>query len=165
MKTKYVLLASALMAASGYATMAAAATDTTNFDAVIKIQNSCDANVATVNDLDFGTKTFADTNIGSTTDISVKCTTDASYTIGLTAASGGTGSRTMSGPGSTSIGYEMYSNAGHTSVWGDTIGTDTVADTGNGSTQTKTVYGLVPSIPGTATAGSYSDTVTVTVTY
>ncbi|MGA7297474.1 MAG: spore coat protein U domain-containing protein [Rhodanobacteraceae bacterium] len=164
MKTKYVLLASALIAASGYATMAAAATDTTSFDATITIQDSCDANVATVNDLNFGTRTFADTNISSTTDISVKCTTDASYTIGLTAASGGTGSRTMSGPG-TSIGYEMYSNAGHTSVWGDTIGTDTVADTGNGTSQTHTVYGLVSSIPGTASAGNYSDTVTVTVTY
>ncbi|MGB8716481.1 MAG: spore coat U domain-containing protein [Rhodanobacteraceae bacterium] len=163
MKTKYVLLASALMAASGYATMAAAATDTTNFDAVIKIQNSCDANVATVNDLDFGTRTFADINISSTTDIKVKCTTGASYDVGLTAANGNS-TRVMTGPG-TDIGYEMYSDASHSTVWGDTVGTDTVADTGNGTSQTHTVYGLVSSIPGTASAGSYSDTVTVTVTY
>lgn len=165
MNRKHSLLIAALMAATGYASMAAASGSyTTNFDATITIENSCDASITSVNDLDFGTATLADTNVDSTTDITVKCTTDAAYNIGLTAASGGTGSRVMSGPG-TDIGYEMYSDSGHTNVWGDTIGTDTVSDTGDGSNQTHTVFGRVANIPGTATAGNYSDTVTVTVSY
>jgi spore coat protein U-like protein len=49
-------------------------------------------------------------------------------------------------------------------VWGITIGTDTVSATGNGAAQTHTVYGRVPAQTTPAPA-TYSDTVTVTVTY
>lgn len=158
MKLHYSLLASAIIATAGMAGTAHAATATNHFDAVIKLVNSCDANVATINDLDFGTRTYTDTNIDTSTDITVKCTTGASYDVGLS----GTGNMT---DGTSDVAYAMYSDAGRTSVWGDTVGTDTVAATGSGANQTHTVYGRVASIPSTAEAGSYSDTVTVTVTY
>lgn len=51
-----------------------------------------------------------------------------------------------------------------TTVWGNTVGTDTVSATASGSAQSHTVYGRVP--PQTSPApASYTDTITVTVTY
>jgi spore coat protein U-like protein len=49
-------------------------------------------------------------------------------------------------------------------VWGDTIGSDTVAGTGNGAAQSYTVFGLVP-VQTTPGPGTYNDVITVTVTY
>ena len=51
-----------------------------------------------------------------------------------------------------------------TVVWGNTVGTDTVAGTGNGASQAYTIRGRVP-IQTTPAPGAYADTVTVTVTY
>jgi spore coat protein U-like protein len=67
--------------------------------------------------------------------------------------------------GSNSIGYQLYSDTGHSTVWGDGTNTSsTVSGTGSGSTQTLNIYGAVPSLAG-AVPGSYTDTVTVTVSY
>ncbi len=49
-------------------------------------------------------------------------------------------------------------------MWGNTIGTDTVAGTGTGSNQSLTVYGRVP-VQSTPVGATYTDTVIVTVTY
>jgi spore coat protein U-like protein len=49
-------------------------------------------------------------------------------------------------------------------VWGTTIGTNTVSATGNGASQSYTVYGQVPAQT-TPAAAVYTDTITVTVTY
>ena len=62
------------------------------------------------------------------------------------------------------IAYQLYSNAGLSAVWGNTVGTNTVTGTGNGGTQNLTVYGNVP-VQATPSPGSYSDTVTVYVYY
>ena len=58
----------------------------------------------------------------------------------------------------------LYSNSGRTVVWGNTVGTNTIAGTGNGSVHNLTVYGSVPAQT-TPAAGTYTDTITVTVTY
>ena len=47
---------------------------------------------------------------------------------------------------------------------GETAGVDTVAGTGSGVAQDIDVYGRVPANQ-TSSAGSFADTVTVTVTY
>jgi spore coat protein U-like protein len=66
--------------------------------------------------------------------------------------------------GTEVINYSLYSDSGRTTNWGNTVGTDTVAATGNGSAQAYTVYGRIP--PQTTPApGTYTDTITVTVTY
>ena len=66
--------------------------------------------------------------------------------------------------GGATITYSLYSDSGHTTVWGNTVGTNTVSATGNGAAQSYTVYGRVPS-QSTPAAATYTDTVTVTVTY
>jgi spore coat protein U-like protein len=49
-------------------------------------------------------------------------------------------------------------------VWGNTVGTDTVAATGSGAAQSYTVYGRITAQT-TPAPGTYTDTITVTVTY
>ena len=49
-------------------------------------------------------------------------------------------------------------------MWGNTVGTDTVSATGSGASQAYTVYGRVP-MQTTPAAATYTDTITVTVTY
>ncbi|MDR6870988.1 spore coat protein U-like protein [Bosea sp. BE125] len=69
----------------------------------------------------------------------------------------------MSGTGGL-VNYSLFRDASRTLNWGTTIGTDTVAGTGNGSGQSFTVYGRVP-VQTTPSPALYSDTITVTVTY
>ncbi|MHA1553068.1 MAG: spore coat protein U domain-containing protein, partial [Alphaproteobacteria bacterium] len=57
-----------------------------------------------------------------------------------------------------------FSDIGRATNWGDTIDTDTVADTGDGTTQNFTIYGRVP-VQTTPAPATYTDTVTITVTY
>ena len=66
--------------------------------------------------------------------------------------------------GANTVNYTLYSNSGRTTLWGNTVGTDTVAATGNGASQSYTVYGRVPTQAAPA-PGTYTDTITVTVTY
>lgn len=82
-------------------------------------------------------------------------------------ASGDPANRTML-QGASQLTYNLYTNAGRTTVWGNgTGGTSTVSSTLNGLlffSQTVNVYGRVPAHQWVK-AGSYADSVIVTVTY
>ncbi len=158
-----------ILIAGGVAAMSAAsahaATATNTFQARITIQNDCE--VTSPTDLDFGTSGLLNANIDQTSTFVVKCTSGTSYDIGLNAGStagGTTTTRKMSDGAGNTVDYQMYSDSGRTSNWGDTVGTDTVSATGTGSDQTYTVYGRVAP-QATPPAGNYTDTVTITVTY
>jgi spore coat protein U-like protein len=82
--------------------------------------------------------------IATTTSLSVTCTNGTSYNVGLNAgtASGATvTTRAMTGPGGATLSYALYQDSGHSTNWGNTVGTDTKSGTGDGSAQTMTVYG------------------------
>jgi spore coat protein U-like protein len=102
------------------------------------------------------------------TTIGIVCTNGTTYSVGLNNGSG-TGAtlsnRLMTGllNGST-LGYNLYQDSALTTVWGNTVGTNTVAGTGNGLAQSLTVYGKVAAGQNVA-PGLYNDTVTVTLTY
>jgi spore coat protein U-like protein len=141
-----------------------AATSTATMTVQMTITATCLVNSAST--LNFGTQGVLTTNVDQTSTIQVTCTNTTPYNVGLDAGTG-TGAtvatRKMTS-GANTVNYTLYSNSGRTTVWGTTIGTDTVAATGNGAAQSYTVYGRVP--PQTAPApGTYTDTITVTVTY
>jgi spore coat protein U-like protein len=141
-----------------------ASTATSNFQVRIVINAQCLA--ATTTTLDFGTTGILSANVDATSTIQVTCTNTTPYNIGLDAGTGSgatVSNRKMTSAGVT-ISYAMYSNAGRTTNWGNTVGTDTVAGTGNGAAQSYTVYGRVP-VQSTPAPGTYTDTITVTVTY
>jgi spore coat protein U-like protein len=105
--------------------------------------------------------------INSTSTITVTCPSGTTYQVGLNAgtASGATvTNRNMTGPGGALLGYKLFRNAAHTLNWGSTVGSDTLAGSGNGSAQLLSVYGQLPGGQ-SARPGNYSDTITVTITY
>jgi spore coat protein U-like protein len=141
-----------------------AATATTTMTVQMTITATCLINSAS--SLNFGTQGVLSANVDQTSTIQVTCTNSTPYNIGLNAGTG-TGAtvatRKMTS-GATTVNYTLYSNSTRTTVWGNTVGTDTVAATGNGSAQSYTVYGRVPTQAAPA-PGTYTDTITVTVTY
>jgi spore coat protein U-like protein len=140
------------------------ATTTTTFTVQLTITASCIINSAST--LNFGSQGVLAANIDQTSTIQVQCTATTPYNIGLNAGTG-TGAtvaaRKMTN-GANTITYSLYSGSCCTTVWGNTVGTDTVSSTGTGAAQSFTVYGRVP--PQTTPAPAvYTDTITVTVTY
>lgn len=94
--------------------------------------------------------------------VKVKCTATATYTISLSAGLGTFTSRVMTS-GSKHLDYNLYTDSTRLTIWGDgTSGTVTVSSTDAGNTYT--VYGEIPGLQNVP-VGSYSDTITVTVTY
>jgi spore coat protein U-like protein len=140
------------------------ATTTSTFQVQITIQANC--TIVSAAALNFGTAGVLTANVDQMSTIQVQCTNTTPYNIGLDAGTG-TGAtvavRKMIN-GANTINYSLYRDSGHTTVWGNTIGTDTVSATGDGTPQSYTVYGRVP--PQTTPApATYTDTITVTVTY
>jgi spore coat protein U-like protein len=150
-----------------------AGTSTANLPVTATIAANCAISTAAVA---FGT--YDPTVVNATTPldqpgtVTVTCTSGASTTVTLgQGANAGGGStpaapvRRMSDGGGTPnyLAYSLYSDSGHTAVWGDTALTG-VAHTGTGTATNLTVYGRVgagQNVP----VGSYSDTVVATVTF
>jgi spore coat protein U-like protein len=163
MKTKSIAVA-VLVAFGLAATSIHAATVTNTMPVRITIQNACNIATTAPTTLDFATQGPLVANVDQTATITVTCTTGAIYNVGLDGGGGGNINTRRMINGTNTVGYQLYSNSGRTAVWGTTIGTDTVAGTGNGIAQNLTVYGRVPAQT-TPVAAIYNDTVNVTVTY
>lgn len=142
-------------------TPAIAATATTTFGVSATVVATCGV---TATAMPFGNYTGVLINV--TSAVSVTCTNTTTYNLGLSAglATGATVSnRSMTG-GAVLLNYALYRDSSRTLNWGVTIGTDTLAGTGNGSVQPLTVYGQLPAGQ-FVTPGAYADTITATVTY
>lgn len=156
----------ALLAAAGIAVapQALAATATSTFNVTMTIVESC--SVTDHTDLNFGSANGLQAAVNQTSTIEVTCTNSTPYTIGLDAGTNASDDqRRMMGGATNSeyISYGLYRDTGHTTPWGNAEGS--WADgTGTGSSQVYTVYGRVPA-QASPSAGNYTDTVTVTVTY
>jgi len=144
---------------------ASAATDTDTFDVTATVIAACQISAT---DHDFGTyDALSPSPLDSTSTITVTCTSGAAYSISMNAGTtvGGAISARLMTDGANVLDYNLYTNSGYGTVWGDgTGGSSAVAGTGSGSVQNLTVYGRMPAGQGEP-AGSYSDTVTATITY
>ncbi|MCZ8376916.1 MAG: spore coat U domain-containing protein [Beijerinckiaceae bacterium] len=162
MRLKSALLAAGLGLAIMPATYAATATGTLNLS--ITIQASCTVVSATA--INFGSMATIAANVDQTSTLTVNCSSTTPYNVGL-GVGGGSGAtvatRKMTS-GSDVVNYTLYRDASRTQVWGETIGTDTVTGTGTGANQTLTIYARVPS-QAVPPPGTYTDAVTITVTY
>jgi len=144
-------------------------TDTTTFNVLIEIIESCSISDITATDVDYGTHARnAATDVEAEGTLHVNCTLDTAYNIGLNEglyASSIPASATnrQMASGTDRVPYGLYRDAAHTLFWGDEIGTNTLAGTGTGVSEDIPVYGLAPSTD--YPPGSYSDTVTATITY
>ncbi|WP_345817836.1 spore coat U domain-containing protein (plasmid) [Paraburkholderia sp. PREW-6R] len=141
-------------------------TATATFNVSLTIQANCGISA---NPLNFGTNGVLSSALNQQTTVSVTCTNTTPYNVGLdagTVASSTVTSRLMAGTATgntgTTVGFQLYQDSGHTTVWGNTQGTNTVGGVGTGSAQSLTVYGQVP-VQATPKPDKYQTTVTATV--
>jgi spore coat protein U-like protein len=142
---------------------ARAATQTTTFQVTATVAATCNINSA--GNLDFGA--YPGTQTDNTSTITVTCTNTTPYDLGLNAGTsvGATvTTRAMTGPASALLHYALFRDSARTLNWGDTVGTDTLHVVANGTAQGSTVFGRVPGAQAPQ-PGSYTDTITVTLTF
>ena len=151
-------------AAAIFGTVAAnAATRTDTFTVTATIIDSCtiSANNLSFNDYD----ALLGTDVDATTTIDVRCSSGTTYDVRLNAGLNGTIAARQMVNGGNSLNYGLFLDFGRANNWGETDGTDTHQDTGNGADQSVTVFGRIPTGQSTLPTGVYSDTVTATVRY
>jgi spore coat protein U-like protein len=156
------LLAAGLL--SWAAPAAALTTQTATFNVTATVLDNC---AVSAGPLAFGNYSASSgAPAVASSSISVTCTSGLHYTVAL---DGGTttqlpGARAMT-DGTHNLGYGLYTSSGYSSIWGDaTAGTVTQTGIGNGAAQPLTVFGRIPASQFVA-SGSYTDTVTVSVSY
>lgn len=104
-------------------------------------------------------------NVDQSASFNVTCTKGTTATVGLGTGANASGSTRRMTNGSDYLTYELYKETGRTNVWGN-AGADLVslAAASSNSAQSLTVYGRVTGSQNVG-AGSYTDTVVVTVTF
>lgn len=167
---KQVLVGLGLMATAIATSVTANATTATNtFQVTATITSSCTVSGTA---LSFGSAIdplATGVPLDAASTLTVTCSNTTPYAVSLNAGANAGGAsnfsaRTMKS-GSNTLGYQLYLDSGRTTVWGDgTASSSTKSSTGTGSAQTLSVYGRVPSLANVV-PGTYTDTVTVTVTY
>jgi spore coat protein U-like protein len=107
--------------------------------------------------------------LAGSTNISATCTNGSPATITLSQGANAAGGSTAAAPlrqmtvGGNFLAYSLFQDNANTIVWGDTPATGE-AYTGTGVSTTVTVFGLVgagQNVP----AGTYTDTVLITITF
>jgi spore coat protein U-like protein len=115
--------------------------------------------------IQFGNFTGATIHITGT--LTLNCPNGAPYQVSLDAGTGSGATittRSMTGPGSVLLGYQLFRDSAYTTNWGNTSGTGWVTGTGTGSNQNLTIYAQLPANV-YAPTGSYTDSsITVSVT-
>jgi len=133
------------------------------------VQDNC---TVSANNLTFNAVAAGAATAPGSTTLSVTCTVNTPYTVGLAPlnAPSTTGAGTMQGTGgnANTVQYQLYSNSGLTQVWGNTAAVGStgngVAGTGTGSAQPLIVYAKTTTSTD-VTPDTYSDTVQVNVNY
>ncbi len=106
---------------------------------------------------------LAGTPTYGTGTISGSCSAADNISIALSAGdSGSTTQRYMKSASAAKLDYNLYQTSGYAAIWG--TGTSGVRATFGKTTTTLTIYGMVPAGQDVA-AGSYSDTITATISY
>lgn len=158
-----------LLAAAGISCVASgsafAATTTTTFQVTATVLSACSLNAGTLAFGNYSPASGTDTDASST--INVTCTLLTPYTLKLNGGSvaNNINGRMMDAGAATDLGYQLYNNAGRTTVWGDGTTGSTVASTGLGLVARQhTVYGRIVAGQDVPT-GSYVDTITVSLDF
>ncbi|HEX7381889.1 MAG TPA: spore coat U domain-containing protein [Nevskiaceae bacterium] len=155
------IVSSGLMVIPGHA-----ATDTANMQVSIQITAACDIHSTAPQDINFGSVTLLDQVQDKTGTVSIKCTPGAPFKVGLSKGANGASadSRKMKSAAGDLVNYNLYLDQGHNITWADIGGGDQWNGTGDGTTQSHTVYARVPAQP-SAKVGTYTDTVVATVSF
>ncbi|MBB6188274.1 spore coat U domain-containing protein [Rhodanobacter sp. MP7CTX1] len=139
------------------------------FNVTATVQKNC---TVAANDLSLGSVAAGTTPSSGSSTLSVSCSYTTPYNVGLAplnvANTNGAGTMKGTGTNTNTVTYQLYSNSGLSTVWGNSVtATSTgngVAGTGSGVAQTLNVYAKVTSTTDVQ-PDNYSDTVQVNVNY
>ena len=137
---------------------------TFTFSVIANVIKRC---AITATDLNFGAiSNIGTASVNGSTQIGISCSNGLPFQVGLDNGVNSPGNtRNMKKTnGAELMRYELYRDASRSERWGNTKDSDTVSQTGTGSSVAINVYGQAYPAPGT-TAGDYADTVTITLYY
>ncbi|MDD5268956.1 MAG: spore coat U domain-containing protein [Methylococcales bacterium] len=150
-----------------------AGTNTANLNVTAEIQEACAVSTTAVafSYYDPVNANLA-TALHTTGTVLTTCTLGATGTALLDQGQNGTGTleapvrfmKTGAGGPTELLGYQLYSEAEDTTVWGGTIATGKAIATGTGLQTSLTVYGTIAAGQNKS-VGSYTDTVVVTIDF
>ena len=152
---------------------AQAASSTANLTVSITVTASCSINAATLTFPSTASDVLAAGAVDGATTVSVTCTNQSPYAIGmgLGANANGTQRRVNNGSG-VYLDYNLYTNAGRTNLWSTEVPASPTScptantcflGTGTGAAQSVDIYGRVPAA--SSIAGTFTDTVLMTIVY
>ncbi|MBA3730265.1 MAG: spore coat protein U domain-containing protein [Sphingomonas sp.] len=147
------------VAVAAIATQPALAADTAELGVSAAVTDVCNVTTSPVAFGNIDVTTAG--NVDATGGFSVTCTSGLAWTAAADAGNGtgaSTAARKMMS-GANLLNYALYTDSGRTANFVSATGT------GSGSAQASTIYGRVPSGQTTVPAGSYADSVTVSLTY
>lgn len=131
----------------------------------LKVTAQCSASTIGVA---FGTiDPFSASTVDSTGTITVTCLVVNSYSVSLSTGASGTYSPRTLVSGANTLNYNLFLNSARSTIWGDGTGGTSLVSGSIGLLllpNNHTIYGRIPGGQNLA-SGSYSDTITVTVTY
>lgn len=164
-----------LAAAIALATGPGLAQDTETFEVRITVTESCAFSTSTsATDVDFGTVPRSTQPADATGSLVVDCTPGTPFEIGLNnglnpatgaSARATASNRRMTDGNGNYVPYGLWYDASHTSPWGAAENGQAYSGTGTGDGQNIPVYGEVPAGATDVPRGTYSDTVTATLTF
>jgi spore coat protein U-like protein len=133
----------------------------------VNVINSCTVAATPMN---FGAPTAIGTaNIDRTSNVSLVCTNGATYDVALDLGlhAGAGSQRRMSNGAATPVyvPYGIYRDSAYTSEWTAAAGNTVTGVTPASGVVSLTAYGRIPVSAPSVGAGTYQDTVTVTVTF
>lgn len=101
----------------------------------------------------------------STGSVRVSCDEPVGFLVEIGGGASG-GERRMYAAGGASLRYELYADPAKTHLWGDgqTVGSAVGGSSDGATPQTFTIYGVIPSQPGTL-PGVYMDSPLVTLSF
>jgi spore coat protein U-like protein len=168
---KSALASAMVVAISAIGGTANAGTATSNLPISATVAASCVIDAS--GGIAFGTYdpivTHQALDLDATGTINTTCTMGSTAAITLGQGIDPAGGSTAAAPvrqmksGTDILSYQLYSDAGHSSVWDDVTGM--AAPVGTGAAEPITVYGRVPQNQSGVPTGSYTDTVVATVTF
>jgi spore coat protein U-like protein len=130
------------------------------------IQDQCTISVPA--GIDFGSHGIILANVDTSATLTIECTKETPYSIALDAGENSghvVGTTRSLKSGSNYLDYELYRGSVGGSVWGSTVGTNTVDKaSADGADETITIYARVPSHQNQP-IGTYADHVTATIWY
>jgi spore coat protein U-like protein len=144
---------------------ASAQTASATFDVSITVEADC---TITVDDLAFGTVTDLTPEIEASTTGAVTCTGISPVSVSFDAGTGGasTFATRQMALGTDTVDYNLYADAAHTEILGDgSTGTVTIDFTSTGGDDAFDVFGQTAPAQNPKPAGTYTSTVTATVTF